>query len=290
MADLPKANSKKDKVLIVEGGGMRGAFAGGALAAMCKYYKAENFKLAVGVSAGSCSLAYYLTEIENKLISKKKILSIWREELYGNKFISFWELFRKKRIMRREYLIDQVMGKNYKIHTENISKIPFYITVSNVLTLAPEYLLATKDNILELLRSAISLPIATSGKHFFQEKILTDGGVMDPIPLKVVIDKGYKDITLVLNHSRNYISEPISRFFSKLSFPKSPSLQYYLNKIHHLNYNEAKSIIMNPPQDIKLRIIDPKINLGVSILTTKREKLKKLIEHGWSEAEKIFRK
>ncbi|HNI27333.1 MAG TPA: patatin-like phospholipase family protein, partial [Leptospiraceae bacterium] len=60
--DLPKAKKKNSTALIVEGGGMRGAFAGGALSAMCKYYPSKNFDLMLGVSAGSCSLAYYATE------------------------------------------------------------------------------------------------------------------------------------------------------------------------------------------------------------------------------------
>ncbi|MCX7998110.1 MAG: patatin-like phospholipase family protein [Leptospiraceae bacterium] len=58
--ELPKAISKDQKVLIVEGGGMKGAFSGGVLACMCKLFPKENFDLVLGVSAGSCSLAYYV--------------------------------------------------------------------------------------------------------------------------------------------------------------------------------------------------------------------------------------
>ncbi len=288
MNEIPKAKSKKQKILLVEGGGMRGAFSGGALAAMCKYYPAKNFDLALGVSAGSCSLAYYITEDTDKLISKKNILKIWSEELHSHKFISFRELLKLKRIMKREYLVDYIIKEKYKLILETLSKKPFFITVTNLKTAMPEYIRATKENFFDLLRSAISLPVATKGFNFFDNRFFSDGGIIDPIPLKAVIESGYKDITLVLNHPRDYISEPVSKFLSKLSFPKNPLLQKILQYSHHKEYNEAKHLIQNPPADIKLKIIDPKEKIPVGILTTKKEKIIQLMNHGWSVAEKEF--
>jgi predicted patatin/cPLA2 family phospholipase len=287
---IPIAKSKKSKALIVEGGGMRGAFAGGALASMCKYYPATNFDLLVGVSAGSCSLVYYATEDEKKLISKKNILKIWRDELHKDKFISFKELFRLKRVMKREYIVDTLFKEKYKLFLEKFKQRNVYITVSNLKTVLPEYIKVTGENFFEVLRSAISLPVATKGIHYLGDLFLSDGGIMDPIPIKSVIEKGYKDITLVLNQPRNHFSEQTSKFLSYLSFPKLKSIRDFLRNEHHIKYNEAKELILNPPKDVSLKIIDPKINFDSGIITTNQKKLIKLLEHGWNEAEKIFKK
>lgn len=286
---IPNPKSKKSQALIVEGGGMKGAFAGGALAAMCKYYPPKNFDLMLGVSAGSCSLAYYATEDEKKLISKKTILNIWRDELHKDKFISFKELFKLKRIMKREYIVDEIFRERYKILLEKFKQINFYITVSNLKTALPNYIKVNSENFFEVLRSAISLPIATKGIHFLDDLFLSDGGIMDPIPIKTVIQKGYKDITLVLNHPRNHFSKPTHKLLSYLSFPKLKPIREFLRHEHHIKYNEAKELILNPPKDVKLKIIDPKEDMKTSMLTTNRKKLIRLIEHGWHEAEKIFR-
>ncbi|MBK8399087.1 MAG: patatin-like phospholipase family protein [Leptospiraceae bacterium] len=166
---LPINNNKSSKVLIVEGGGMRGAFAGGVLSAMCKYYPVDNFDLVIGVSAGSCSLAYYTLEDEKKLISKQTILDIWKNELDGSKFISFLNFLKGKKPLDQKYLIDYLLGEKYKIEGAKFHKkntVPFYIVVSNLQTLVPNYIRASKDNILQLLKAATSLPIATKGREW----------------------------------------------------------------------------------------------------------------------------
>ncbi|MCB1302720.1 MAG: patatin-like phospholipase family protein, partial [Leptospiraceae bacterium] len=85
---LPPAKKKKTRALIVEGGGMRGAFAGGVLAAMNRFYPSVHFDIVVGVSAGSCSAAYYVTEAPNDLESTIRNLNVWRYELSDGRFLS----------------------------------------------------------------------------------------------------------------------------------------------------------------------------------------------------------
>lgn len=288
---LPINKNKFSKALIVEGGGMRGAFAGGALSAMCKYYPVNNFDIVVGVSAGSCSLAYYTVEESEQFISKQTILDIWKHELNGSKFISLLNYLKGKKPLDHKYLIDYLLAEKYRLKSENFHKqdtVPFYVVVSNLQTIVPEYVRASKDNVLQLLRAATSLPIATRGKEWLDQKLYSDGGVMDPIPIKAVIEAGYKDITIILNKSRNHLSEPIGKFVSFLSFPTLPKVAQFLRDKHHLVYNEAKQIINNPPKGIKIKILDPKENIDVGLTTTNKKSLIETVNHGWEVAYRMF--
>ena len=289
--NLPLNKKKSSKVLIVEGGGMRGAFAGGVLSAMCKYHPADNFDLVIGVSAGSCSLAYYAIEDSVRLISKQTILDIWKRELHGSKFISLLNFLKGKKPLDQQYLIDYLLGDKYRIKAEKFHQknaVPFYIVVSNLQTLLPEYVRASKDNILQLLKVATSLPIATKGKEWIGQKLYSDGGVMDPIPVKAVLEAGYRDITIVLNKSRTHFSKPVGKIDSYLSFPTLPNVAKFLRDKHHIAYNEAKEIINNPPKGIKIKILDPEEDLKIGLTTTNKKSLIQTVNHGWEVAYRMF--
>ena len=289
--NLPINKNKNAKALIVEGGGMRGAFAGGVLSAMCKYYPVDNFDLVVGVSAGSCSLAYYTIEDERQFLSKKSIIDIWKNELDGSKFISLLNFLKGKKPLDHKYLIDHLLGEKYRLRAEELHKqtaVPFYIVVSNLHTLLPEYVRASKENVLQLLRAATSLPIATRGKEWIDQKLYSDGGVMDPIPIKAVLAAGYKDITVVLNKSRTHFSEPVGKIVSFLSFPTFPKVAEFLREKHHIAYNEAKNIINNPPRGVKIKILDPKHKIDIGLTTTNKKSLIHTVNHGWEVAYRMF--
>ncbi len=289
--NLPINTNKSSKVLIVEGGGMRGAFAGGVLSAMCKYHPAGNFDLVIGVSAGSCSLAYYTIEDERKSISKQTILAIWKNELDGSKFISLLNFLKGKKPLDHKYLIDYLIGEKYKLKAEILHRkttVPFYVVVSNLQTLLPEYVQARKENIMQLLKAATSLPIATKGREWVGQKLYSDGGVMDPIPIKAVLEAGYKDITVILNKSRNHFSEPVGKIVSFLSFPTLPNVAKFLREKHHLAYNEAKAILNNPPRGVKIKILDPEQKIDIGLTTTNKKSLIQTVNHGWEVAYRMF--
>lgn len=290
--ELPKANSQNQKVLIVEGGGMKGAFSGGVLACMCKLFPKENFDLVLGVSAGSCSLAYYVLD-ENQE-EAQKILDIWKKELDGNKFISFLNpILKYKAILNQSYLLDYLFQKKYPLPIERLesSNVPkFYVVVSDIQKKIPRYVQATKENIFSLLKAATALPIATRGKRIFENFLFGDGGNLDPIPIEEVIKAGYKNITLVLNQPKEKFSEPIGKYLSKLAFPFEPEFAKKLRHAHHLMYNRAKRILFHPPPDVKIKIVAPEKPLPISTLTTNSEKIIYAVNKGWKKALQIFSK
>ncbi|MDV6237495.1 patatin-like phospholipase family protein [Leptospira ellisii] len=278
---LPKPG-KKSTALIVAGGGMKGSFAGGVLAALHQYIPSTHFDLIVGVSSGSCSAAYYATGYEQSYEESIRILDIWKKELIGNKFISFFHPFKGKTVLDQEYLIDFLFGEKYRLPSENFDKKespPLYVAVTNLAKLQAEYIKASASNALHLLKAATSLPIATRGKWKLNDQFYGDGGIADPIPVEKVIEAGYKDITVVLNTNHNEFSDPVSKFSGWLAYPTDKKLGHMITKVHHTMYNRAVQILKHPPKDVRIKVISPS-HQELSMVTTSAEKLTRSINRG----------
>lgn len=292
-ASLPPARKRNARALIVEGGGMRGAFAGGVLAAMNRWRPARFFDLVVGVSAGSCSAAYYVTEDDDDLETTLKNLNVWRYELSGGKFLSTLRLLGRRTVMDQSYLVDHLFGSRYPLKRERLDRsrgTPLYVVVSNLQTGEPEYIRATSENVLPLLKAATALPIATRGKSALGDQIYTDGAVTDPIPVEAVLRAGYKDLTVVLNHPRSYISGRTGRFLSFLSFPSNRSMARFVRHEHHRKYNRAKELINHPPRGVKIQIVDPPMSLPMKIVTTNEAILNQVVDMGMEAGRRAFEK
>ncbi|EPG76454.1 phospholipase, patatin family [Leptospira fainei serovar Hurstbridge str. BUT 6] len=278
---LPHAK-KQSRALVVAGGGMKGSFAGGALYALNQYVPSTFFDLIVGVSSGSCAAAYYTTGYEAGQEESLRILDIWRKELVGNKLINLLNPFKGKTILDQEYLIDYLFGAKYRLPSEYLEKketTPFYVVVTNLAKIRAEYVRATTSNVLNLLKAATSLPIATRGKWKLEEEYFGDGGISDPIPLEKVIEAGYKDITVVLNSPKEDLSDPIPNFQGWLSYPSDKKLYHMITKVHHTMYNRAVKIMQSPPKGIKIRVIAPKIS-ELSMVSTSARLLNRSVTRG----------
>ncbi len=289
--ELPKPKTDRDRVLLVEGGGMRGAFASGVVAAMCEYFPSQKFDLTIGVSAGSCALAFYVTDAPMKGESVSKILEIWKQEIIGNKFISFRNFWKGKKIMNQSYLIDYLMGEKYPIQKERLESpeaTPLYVVVSDLGEMVPRYIRATSENIHTLLKAATSLPIVTAGRELLERAYYGDGGALDPIPLETVIGLGYKDITVVLNQPVSLLSKPIGKFLSRLAYPYQKKFRRRVREVHHAAYNRAKELMANPPSDVRLTILQPNEESFLGIATTKKQKIHNMIHRGWREGLSTF--
>lgn len=279
---LPLAKSPNSKVLIVEGGGMKGSFSGGVLSVMAKHFPVWNYDLVVAVSSGSCSATYYATALQESDSHIKNILEIWRNELDGRKLINRLKFFLGKPMLDQNYLIDFLMKEKYPFPLRNLSlpKLPpFHVVVSNIKKLKPEYIRATESNIFSLLRAATSLPIATKGRHKLGDNLYTDGAVLDPLPVRATLEAGYKDITVILNNPLPQETKTYSQFLSRLSFPFYGKLANILTRDNYYKYTQAKELIIHPPIGVRIRSIYPSFPV-IGLVTTQKGKLYRAINHG----------
>ncbi|TGK62712.1 hydrolase [Leptospira wolffii] len=279
---LPKAK-KGARALLVEGGGMKGAFAGGVLHSLNCTLPAQNFDLILAVSSGACCAAYYATTPNPEPVAGDHTLSIWKYELAGKKLISVLNPIFGRTFLDQKYLIDYLFRKKYRIVTENLGKkgLPeLRIAVSNLRSRSIEYRKATKENLFDLLKAATSLPIATKGKYKIDGEYLSDAAILNPLPLEDLIEAGYKDITVVLNSPIEHLSPPLTSVSRFLSFPLDRKLSKIMKISHHTNYNAGRAIASNPPKGVRIYTIGPETKLPVGLITTKESRLIETVELG----------
>ncbi|PJZ55258.1 patatin-like phospholipase family protein [Leptospira adleri] len=286
---IPPAKGNK-RALLVEGGGMKGAFAGGALHSLHTILSPKYFDLVVAVSSGACSAAYYVTMPKPEPEKSLKTLAIWYFELAGRKLISPFHPFRGKTFLDQEYLVDDLFGEKYPLPAENFEKFglpEFRIAVSNLHTRSIEYVRATSANIFDLLKAATSLPIATRGRHRVDGTLYSDAAVLNPLPLEDLIEAGYKDITVVLNSPVEKVSPPFGFFTSFLSFPKDWKMARLMSRWHHHHFNVAREVAQKPPKGVQIHMISPENQLPVTLVTTNGSKLKETVDLGMKKGEEI---
>ncbi|MEQ9363121.1 MAG: patatin family protein [Leptospirales bacterium] len=289
MSRLPqfRGGRRKGRVLIVEGGGMRGAFTGGALAAMAHEYPARNFDLVIGVSSGSCAAVYYVTEPPGDSLAIHRFLQVWRFELNGSKLMSYLNLLRGRQFLDQNYLIDELFGKKYPVKRERLNQkgiTPLYVVASNMKTLEPEYIKATSENLFTLLKAATSLPIATRGRRTLGQHEYTDGGVMDPLPVQAAIDAGYEDITVILTTPRYHVHRPIGALLSRIAYPRHKGVARKLNQHMHVQHAKSYELVNNPPKGVRMRVIDPRHTLPAQMLDTNILLLNHTVDMGMQAA------
>ncbi|TGK79101.1 hydrolase [Leptospira noumeaensis] len=289
---LPKAKGSK-RALLVEGGGMKGAFSGGVLYAWNKFLRPNYFDLVVGVSSGACSAAYYVSMPKKEPVKSEMALSVWYKDLSGRKLISFFHPFQGKTLLNQEYLIDFIFRKKVRLESETLDRknVPhFVVAVSNLHTHSIEYIKATSSNVFDLLKAATSLPIATRGKHLLDGKLYSDAAILNPLPIQDIIEAGYKEIVVIMNSPIRHISGPLTRLTSLLAFPTRRTIRRMMRKLHHLHFNAARELAVKPPKGVKIITVAPDRPLPVKLTTTIRTKLYKTVLLGAKKGEEAIKK
>ncbi|XDD42154.1 patatin family protein [Leptospira sp. WS60.C2] len=287
---IPKAKGTK-RALLVEGGGMKGAFSGGVLYAWNKFLRPNYFDLVVGVSSGACAAAYYVSMPKPEPIKSEKALGVWYRDLSGRKLISYFHPFQGKTFLNQEYLIDFIFRKKVRLESETLDskKLPhFVIAVSNLHTHSIEYIKATSSNVFDLLKAATSLPIATRGKHKLDGILYSDAAILNPLPIQDIIEAGYKEIVVVMNSPVRHVSNPLTRLTSLLAFPKHRTIRRLMRKLHHFHFNLAREIVVKPPKGVKIITVAPDEPLPVKLTTTIRTKLYKTALLGVQKGEEAI--
>lgn len=289
---LPKAKGTK-RALLVEGGGMKGAFSGGVLYAWNRFLRPNYFDLVVGVSSGACAAAYYVSMPKEEPIKSEKALAVWYRDLSGRKLISFLHPFQGKTLLNQEYLIDFIFRKKVRLESETLDRknVPhFVVAVSNLHTHSIEYIKATSSNVFDLLKAATSLPIATRGKHWLNGTLYSDAAILNPLPIQDIIEAGYKEIVVIMNSPIRHISGPLTRFTSLLAFPTRRTIRRLMRKLHHFHFNTAREIVVKPPHGVKIITVAPDGPLPVKLTTTIRTKLYKTVLLGAKKGEEALQK
>lgn len=265
--------------LVLEGGGMRGAFTTGVLDYMLE--KNMVFDRVYGVSAGACHACSYLS------LQPGRAFRVVADYINDPRYMSFFNLLKGEDVFPAEFVyhtipdgldpydyktIKDYPGKFYAVATDCNSGGPHYFEIDDL----------RKD--IDKVRASASLPLMSHMVKIDGGEYL-DGGMSDSIPVKKALADGAKKCVVVLTRAADYIKEPGKTYLlARLTTPRHKGLINSLRS-RHLMYNETTCYIKKAEAAGKIFVFRPeKERLDVSRLEKDRSKLERLYAHGHETA------
>jgi len=264
--------------LILEGGGMRGAYTAGALDYLLDA-KLE-FSKVYGVSAGVCHACSYISKQRGRAIEAVMIsLGNWK---YGTvrSLLVTGDFFHVRYLY--ENLPKSILPFDYDVF-EN-SKQSLIAVVTNVSTGEAEYHKVSDD--MKWIRASASLPLISRLVSIGGTPYL-DGGVSDPVPLEHSIKEGNKKNVMILTRHSGYRKTPSDSRIMKLKYRKHPG---FIEKclVRHQIYNDSLDLALKEEMAGNALIIRPEEEVKIGRLEKNKDKLQALYESGYQDAKRCI--
>jgi predicted patatin/cPLA2 family phospholipase len=275
--------SAEKTALVIEGGGLRGAFAVGVLRILLKEFGAEYFNTILAVSSGVFAGTYFAANQGDEMEDT------WRDRVSGNLLVNHRNWFSAKSpVLRLDYLVDLFKGP-VRLDVDAVlrARPSLEYVLTDYLNGKPAYFDAKRRDIFDLMRASAALPrvypipVLVDGHPFY------DGGQSDPIPVARAISQGATRIVVVRTRPKEYLKTPRSRRLGRLLLPKAPLAQEEWLTLHE-RYNAALTLIENPPAGVHVLAMCPR-DLHLGRLTRSRAQIIAAIEHGKEIAQTALR-
>lgn len=268
--------------LILEGGALRSLYTSGVLDVLMKYNIEADYVL--GVSAGALTGMNYVAK------QKERTAKINIEFCDDPRYIGRKALRKEKGLIGYDYLFNKISKEDYPFDFETFkfSNQKFISVISNCEKGIAEYVEKNDciDDIFKVVQASSSMPLCSKMVKIGNNHYL-DGAVTMPIPVDFAIEKGHKNILVVLTRDREYRKPEISNAMKsvyKRVYRKYPKLVEKLCTMPE-RYNALKEHINRLEREGRIMVIAPKEPVTVSRLEKDKEKLKNLYEQGKKDME-----
>lgn len=267
--------------LVLEGGGMRGVYTGGVL----DYLMDQElyFPYVIGVSAGACNAASYISRQKGR--NRKVTVDFIRNPRY----LSYWNLFREKSIFGMKLIFDEIPNKLVPFDFEAFERSPqtFVVGTTDCIT-GEAYYLGKSSGLpmLPVIQASSSLPFLSKPLSI-DGRILMDGGVTDPIPVRKALRDGNERAVIVLTRHREYRKEPFKLgWLAERVYPRYEGLRKAMHQRSEV-YNETLEWIEDLEAEGRAFVIRPEIPLPVGRMEKNERKLGAVYEQGYADAKRL---
>lgn len=277
---------KKKTSLVLEGGGMRGAYTAGALSWLID--NDIEFDNAYGISTGAIHLCNFL------LKDKKNLLDFSTKYIADKKAIGLSAIARCGHLVDYDYLFYELMVKHVKFDINKLhdvkteGKIGVYELKSGKTEYHPVQTISVEE-----MKAACTLPLLGKIAKIDDREML-DGGISDMIPIEQAIKDGCEKHLIITTKPEGYVRKPSSKAvvqIMKMRYKNCPNIAKDYNVRHH-NYYIQLSAIKNLVDENKALYIFPSKKSKVSRLGGSEEELIELYELGRADMQankdKIF--
>lgn len=267
--------------LVLEGGGMRGAYTSGVLS----LFMEENirFPYVIGVSAGANNGANFVAEQKER--GKKVFVDYVNHKEYSG--FKYW--LREDSYFNMDFLFDVLPNELAPFDYETFmnSETVFKVCATNAQTGRAEYFNKSdyqdRDFIANILKASSSLPIISTPVEI-NNQLYFDGGISDSIPLDKSIKDGNKYNVLVLTRNSDYRKRrQILGLYSKYYLKKYPKVLEAIEK-RHIIYNLTLEKIEELEKEGFVFVFRPIEEIKVGRLEKDLDRLNELYRQGYLEA------
>jgi predicted patatin/cPLA2 family phospholipase len=265
--------------MVLEGGGLRGAFVAGVLAELES--RGVSFDHIFATSAGAASAAYLVAG------QGQSALRIWRERTHGGQLLSVRHLLRGRGLMDIRGLVD-IFKHEITLDAARLasSSTALSIAVTNCTTGAADYVRASADNLFALLEATMALPVVYGRVVPIGGVPYIDGGVTDAIPLEPALRLEPRRLLVVSTRPHGYrkVAVPIAGDWLRYHYRDFPRLWPAL-RMRWECYNRSIMKVEALERLGRLLVIRPAQPLPASRLTRDRGRIIETLELGQRAAQ-----
>jgi predicted patatin/cPLA2 family phospholipase len=269
--------------LILEGGGMRAVYTAGVLELFME--RGLYFPYTVGVSAGACMAASYLS----KQKGRNKVVNIdWAKD---PRYISWRNFLKNGQLFGMDFIFDEIPNSlvpfDYQAFLDSREELVIGTTDCETGDTVFHYKSEPGFDLLRALRASSSLPFIAPIVEYGDKELL-DGGISDPIPLRQAERDGYGRNVLVLTRNAEY-RKSRNRFswLVRRAYGKYPEFVKTMLRRHDI-YNGTLAYIHEQERKGAAFVIRPRLPLAVGRMERNPAKLQALYTQGYEDAKRLM--
>lgn len=268
--------------LVLEGGGMKCAYAAGVLD---KFLDDNiNFDYVIGVSAGSANGLSYLAG------QRGRNLRFYTEHIYDKGYLGIKNFLKTGNAFGLDYIYSTITnsdGKDPLDYEKVMSNHAEYECVAtNALTGAATFFSKEhfqKDNYLEIKASSAipgaCKPVMIEGIPYF------DGSISDALPIGRALEKKCQKIVVITSKPRDFVRhQEKHRWLYASRCAKYPKVVQTIDE-HHMAYNYQFRAMLSMEKSGNVFIIAPSKHLNTSTFAKNAETNMKMYNLGLSDYE-----
>lgn len=183
--------------LVIEGGGMRGAYPGGMVRGLAQLGLRDSFDEIYGTSAGAYNAAAFA------IGQGEGAARIYAEDLSGTRFIDFRRPLSGRPVILLDYLIEDVLAANKVLDLRALaeSDVPVTPIATDAATLSPHALrgLRTVGEWKAALRATACVPMLAGGPVPLRDGVWIDGAVSEPVAVERAVRDGATHVLALLS-------------------------------------------------------------------------------------------
>ncbi|MCQ2106598.1 MAG: patatin family protein [Fibrobacter sp.] len=270
----------KDVALVLEGGGMRGAYTAGVLDVLHD----QGFKFGgyAGTSAGATHLCNYLSEQRDRNFRLDTIHSQDKRYMSLGNWLRTGNYFDLKFCYHT--VPEEIDPFDFDTFKKNAAESDFYAAASNVETGGAEHLLVRDLRTqMDAIRASSSLALASSLVEYEGKKMF-DGNTADSIPFEFMDSIGFKKQVVIVTRPKGYKKSANSLLpLYKLVYRKYPKFIEAVGN-RHVRYNKCLTTLAQWEKQGRSFVFRPSVNMKINRVEKDASKITALYALGVKDA------